>query len=180
MLYSAMLPTSQIVHTAISTYSFISPSSVFSLVKPFSRPPACNPYAVSGTLHIDYSEPANNHWEPTDKTCPSPRYMRQLINGNYAGLDFMRDKTVLLYGDSIERDHVSLFCHILGREPEVVKGSHRYASAADSIVSPRVDDKRKKERLKRIALKGMQESTLPRICYIEELNFMVSSTKAQR
>jgi len=137
---------------------------------------ACNPYVGHGKLHVDYSEPTNNFWEPTDQKCKAPRYMQKLVNGDFSGLEWMRDKTVLLYGDSIERDHLSLFCEILGREPEVVKGAHKYSAVPDtSIVSPRGDDKKKKERLSRIAFRGMQDSTLPRTCYIEELNFLVAN-----
>lgn len=93
----------------------------------------------------------------------------------------MQNKTVILFGDSIERDHVTLFCSIMGREAETIKGNHRLAVTAggpshDSS-SARLEERQKlkKDRSRRIALKGMQESTLPRICYVEELNFMVAN-----
>ena len=96
--------------------------------------------------------------------------MKQIRTGNYDGLEWMQNKTVILLGDSIERDHVSLFCSLMGREAETIKGKHPLAVSADSLGSK---ERRKKDRASRIAFRGMQESTLPRVCFIEEINFMV-------
>lgn len=153
----------------------------------------CNPYARQGKFEIDYAEPSNNVWLPAPSSgsgkkrsiasgdcAAAPQYMAHLRNADFAGLEWMRNRTVLLIGDSIERDHVSLFCSLLGREPEVVKGHHKLApggsaGSKDILQSPRQAEIKKKDRGARIAFKGMQESTLPRTCYIEELNFMVRS-----
>lgn len=85
----------------------------------------------------------------------------------------MQNKTMILFGDSIERDHVTLLCSILGREAEVIKGNHKLAVTGGG--SSTTERRAIKDRSRRIALKGMQESTLPRVCYIEELNFMVAN-----
>lgn len=107
--------------------------------------------------------------------------MQQLREGDYESLQWMQNKTIVLFGDSIERDHVTLFCSIIGREAEVIKGNHQFAVTAGGpsheSTTARLEERQKlkKDRSRRIALKGLQESTLPRICYIEELNFMVAN-----
>lgn len=83
---------------------------------------------MSGSFHVDYSEPSNNYWTPSEKGCTAPRYVQQLRNGDYESLQWMKNKTIILFGDSIERDHVSLFCSsIMGREVEIIKGNHKLA-----------------------------------------------------
>jgi hypothetical protein len=160
--------------------SSLNPLGLFSSStrSPFSKS-TCNPYAVSGKFHVDYSEPSENFWEPTGEAgCIAPRYVQKLRNADYEDLSFMQDKTIILFGDSIERDHVSHFCSLMGRDVEVIKGNHRLAvTSGDGALhdSARLEERKKKDRSSRIALKGMQESTLPRICYIEELNFMVAN-----
>jgi hypothetical protein len=106
--------------------------------------------------------------------------MQQLREGDYESLSFMQNKTIILFGDSIERDHVTLFCSLMGKEAEVIKGNHKFAvtgggGSHDAGKHPEERQKLKKDRSRRIALKGMQESTLPRICYIEELDFMMAN-----
>lgn len=128
---------------------------------------------MSGSFHVDYSEPSNNYWEPSEKGCVAPRYVRQLREGDYEELKWMQNKTMILFGDSIERDHVTLLCSILGREAEVIKGNHKLAVTGGG--SSTTERRATKDRSRRIALKGMQESTLPRVCYVEELNFMVAN-----
>ena len=135
---------------------------------------SCNPYIVSGNFHADYSEPSNNYWEPIDAaTCRAPQYVKQLRAGDYKGMEWMQNRTVVLLGDSIERDHVNLFCSILGKEAETIKGKHPLAVAAGISDSMESNERKKKDRASRIAFKGMQESTLPKLCYVKELNFMV-------
>jgi hypothetical protein len=99
--------------------------------------------------------------------------MAKLRAGDISELEWMRNKTVLLIGDSIERDHVSLFCSLMGRDAEVIKGKHPLATVPESGAVA-ATERKKKDRAARIAYKGMQESTLPRVCYIDELNFVVS------
>lgn len=109
--------------------------------------------------------------------------MQQLRDGDYESLSWLQNKTIILFGDSIERDHVTLFCSLLGKEAEVIKGNHKFAVTGGggshdnngSAKHPEERQKLKKDRSRRIALKGMQESTLPRICFIEELNFMMAN-----
>ncbi|CAD6565265.1 MAG: hypothetical protein CYPHOPRED_005355 [Cyphobasidiales sp. Tagirdzhanova-0007] len=135
---------------------------------------SCNPYIVSGNFHADYSEPSNNYWEPIDAaTCRAPQYVKQLRAGDYKGMEWMQNRTVVLLGDSIERDHVNLFCSILGKEAETIKGKHPLAVAAGISDSMESNERKKKDRASRIAFKGMQESTLPKLCYVKELNFML-------
>lgn len=126
-------------------------------------------------MHVDYSEPSNNYWEPSHTsggTCVAPRFMQTLREGNYDKLEWLRNRTVMLIGDSIERDHVTQFCDLLGQPVTIAKGNHKYAVPVDfSATSASV----KNDRLRRLALKGLQESTLPRVCYIPEANFLLTN-----
>lgn len=147
-------------------------SDIFSLRGSASN---CNPFTIPGKFHVDYSDASNNYWQPNDARCPAPRYMSQLRSGDYSGLDWMRGKTVVLIGDSLERDHVSLFASMLGQEVEIVKGHHPLALTAETIEPSKAAELKKKDRYGRIALKGMQESTIPRMVHLEDLDFMVSN-----
>ena len=80
---------------------------------------------------------------------------------------------MVLLGDSIERDHVALFCGMMGQEVETVKGHHPLALSSDSMEPSKAAELKKKDRYGRIALKGMQDSTLPRVCHLKDLDFMV-------
>lgn len=82
---------------------------------------------------------------------------------------------MFLIGDSIERDHVSLFASMMGQEVEVIKGHHPLALTTETIEPSKAEQLKKKDRYGRIALKGMQESTLPRYLHLEELDFVVGS-----
>jgi len=80
---------------------------------------------------------------------------------------------MVLLGDSIERDHVALFCGMMGQEVETVKGHHPLALSSDSMEPSKAAELKKKDRYGRIALKGMQDSTLPRVCHLKDLDFMM-------
>lgn len=138
---------------------------------------ACNPYSVPGNLQIDYAEPSNNFWEPKQSKggkCIAPRYMQKLRAGDSEGMDWLTGRTVVLIGDSIERDHVTQFCNLLGYESEIAKGTHKYA-IKEEAKGPDSSSNSKKDKHRKLAIKGMQESTLPRICHIPEYDFLLTS-----
>lgn len=84
---------------------------------------------------------------------------------------------MVLIGDSIERDHVSLFASLMGQEVEIVKGHHPLALSSDVLEPSKAAELKQRDRYGRIALKGMQESTLPRVFHLEELDFMVGPAR---
>ena len=71
----------------------------------------CNPYELPGTLNTS-AVPAENAWVPiaAPPGCAPVDYMTRIqdvVNGTVHGdesLEFLRGKTILLIGDSVDRE----------------------------------------------------------------------------
>ncbi|BGP48289.1 hypothetical protein JCM10450v2_004161 [Rhodotorula kratochvilovae] len=153
---------------------------------------ACeNPYAEFGRIHVDKKIPENNRWLPYDPTCSPPAFMSTLrssrgvnaTTGEPAKLDlplrgppsprrpgaplsWMYGKTVLLFGDHVERNHNKDFCRFAGGKFASIGRDH-------PLSPPRfvngIDEK----------LPGANQEnfdgTRPSVCYLEDYDFMVVS-----
>ncbi|GAA5968041.1 hypothetical protein JCM8115_000012 [Rhodotorula mucilaginosa] len=90
----------------------------------------CDPYAKRGVLRIDLDDWSGNRWEPALATDCQPRdYLSQIYRdgrnlSNEPGLDFLRDRVILLFGDSVDRGFLEHFCRIfaLGRFEHIGPG----------------------------------------------------------
>ncbi|GAA5986494.1 hypothetical protein JCM10908_003774 [Rhodotorula pacifica] len=76
----------------------------------------CDPYTQTGVLRIDLDDLSGNRWEPIlAKDCQPRDYLSALRNNSpndLPGLDFLRDRVILLFGDSIDRGFLEHFCRI--------------------------------------------------------------------
>jgi hypothetical protein len=129
----------------------------------------CEPYSAYGTLVIDEVDPDGTSWRPFDKKCQAPGFFRSLRHGKLDGMDWVRGRTVLLIGDTIDREHVEQFCMLMGQEAEVVTDSHPLSTTAVQL-------KRKRSRASKN--RDMTEGSLPRICHIASLNLTVRPSRA--
>ena len=69
----------------------------------------CDPYAQHGVLRISLDDWSGNRWVPTLATdCQPHDYLSQIYRdgrnlSNEPGLDFLRHRVILLFGDSVDR-----------------------------------------------------------------------------
>lgn len=80
-------------------------------------PARCNPYEQAGVLLVNETSLADNRWEPIDApaNCQPVDYMRILRENKAAPeLQFARNRTIVLLGDSVDREFVSSL-HLLSR-----------------------------------------------------------------
>lgn len=88
----------------------------------------CNPYHRLGHLHVNTSVPAENRWEPFDSSkCTPEDYLSAIVSPASSvpvNLDFARNKTILLIGDSVDRDHNLHFCIAVKGIVEVITAGY--------------------------------------------------------
>ncbi|MBW0493172.1 hypothetical protein O181_032887 [Austropuccinia psidii MF-1] len=88
----------------------------------------CNPFQEKGYLHFNASDPGDNTWRPYRQTCKSSNLFEQLKQGlqmnqnsfpqdRHDSFEWLRNRTVVLIGDSIDRYHNLDFCQILSWAP---------------------------------------------------------------
>ncbi|GAA5885974.1 hypothetical protein JCM6882_004218 [Rhodosporidiobolus microsporus] len=156
---------------------------------PFKHSTCENPYAEFGRVHVDLSRPENNRWLPYDPTCVPPALMADLRSAlnHTANLDaplhlplpakrpsrdpslplpWLYGKTVLLFGDHVERNHNKDFCRFAGGKFASIGRDHalsppRFVNGIDEKLSG--------------ANQENHEGTRPAVCYIEEYDFMILS-----
>ncbi|KAM0747644.1 Proteophosphoglycan 5 [Meredithblackwellia eburnea MCA 4105] len=158
---------------------------------PFKLSSTCNPYAAFGSLKVDPNEPDNNQYLPFDPKCRAPSFLAKLradsnVVHGVAGskttqpttdFSWMFNKTVLLIGDSVDREHVENFCQLMGLEAEVVRKTHRFAPNPTPVrsASKSVHSVEKPERLGKRGFRVVRDAGLPRICYVPKYDFMLAS-----
>ncbi|GAA5907061.1 hypothetical protein JCM5296_006580 [Sporobolomyces johnsonii] len=146
---------------------------------------ACDPYSSFGTLQVDSNDADKNRWLPFDPTCQPPNFLSKLRDValhpasrvDPAEFSWLNNKTVLLIGDSISREHVENFCQLLGEESEVVRPSHRWAAGPAPMRAP-VKAQHVLERPKRLNQRGfrvVRDASRPRVCYIPQFDFLLVS-----
>ena len=78
-----------------------------------STPAMCNPYDYEGVLLVNLTVPAENKWEPVaaPKDCQPVDYLSLIAEQTNKqemitnpDLEFMRNRTIVLLGDSIDRE----------------------------------------------------------------------------
>lgn len=141
-----------------------------------SSTPTCEPYSSFGTLSVDSSEPDNNKWVPFDLTCAPPNFFAQLRDAeSSADFSWLHNRTALIIGDSISREHVENFCSLMGEESEVVRKSHKWSptGAAVRSATKATQSSDKPARLVYRRYRVVRDASLPRVCYIPRLDFLV-------
>lgn len=153
---------------------------------------ACeNPFAEFGRIQVDKNVPEHNRWLPYDPACSPPAYMSLLRSSRNvnttteepealelplqgppaprnsdAPLSWLHGKTVLLFGDHVERNHNKDFCRFAGGKFASIGRDHplsppRFVNGIDEKFPG-----------------GNQENfdgTRPSVCYFDDLDFMVVS-----
>ncbi|GJN90899.1 hypothetical protein Rhopal_003913-T1 [Rhodotorula paludigena] len=163
------------------------PTTILSRVRNPSKA-LCDPYSSAGKLQIDEDDADRTQWSPFDPTCQPPNFLAKLrdftVHHHHAHADHVRaadfawlsNKTALLIGDSVSREHVDYFCQLLGEESEVLRPGHHWAPAAP--VRAPMKAQHSIERPKRLNQRGfrvVRDASRPRICYIPKLDFLLVS-----
>jgi hypothetical protein len=90
-------------------------------IHPSPPPDKCaDPYALPGFLNVNTSHISENRWIPMDEQCVSPRMFESLRREPEAAVDgegwedmqWVRNRTVVLFGDSVARENVVYFCEV--------------------------------------------------------------------
>jgi len=144
---------------------------------------SCDPYSSAGTLQVDPNDADRNRWIPFDPTCQPPNFLAKLrdyalhpsstVNPNE--FSWLHNKTALLIGDSISREHVENFCQLMGEESEVVRPNHRWAAGPSPMRAP-VKAQHTIERPTRLNGRGyrvVRDASRPRVCYLPQFDFLV-------
>ncbi|KAK4058595.1 hypothetical protein OIO90_000039 [Microbotryomycetes sp. JL221] len=91
----------------------------------------CDPYSKFGILHVNLTYPAENKWQPINapRSCEPTDFVSLLYDANVNGhhtveTDFMRNRTIVLFGDSVDRDHNHHLCNFIGGVYDGVSTKH--------------------------------------------------------
>jgi len=150
-----------------------------------------NPYAELGRITVDHQTPENNRWRPYDSACAPPPFLatlRKALRTRSTGSDeplpltlplpprkavtsslplpWLHGKTVLLFGDHVERNHNKDFCRLAGGQFETISRDHflsppRFVNGID-------------EKLQNANQENFDGSR-PAVCYIPEYDFTIIS-----
>ncbi|GAA5917729.1 hypothetical protein JCM6882_009364 [Rhodosporidiobolus microsporus] len=93
--------------------------------------PTCDAYAQPGVLRVslDPSEQHLNAWEPALSTCRPIDYLSSLLASGprRPELDFLRNRTVVLFGDSVDRGFTQHLCRWAKEREELIDEEHPLA-----------------------------------------------------
>lgn len=149
-----------------------------------------DPYTSLGRLVVDQDVPTNNRWVPYDPKCDVPQFMaalrsvtkgkgdkplvlplpkrRRTRDPSKLPLPWLHGKTVLLYGDQVERQHVTDFCKLVGGKFASIGAGHKLSPSAfvngidEKVVRPASETE-------------SSEGSRPAVCYVEQWDFMLIS-----
>ncbi|KAL7419370.1 hypothetical protein Q5752_006208 [Cryptotrichosporon argae] len=139
--------------------------------------PRCNPYAQPGYLHVPPpGHPHEHRWTTFGAGCPTPALLRALLahtrperhpwkRGERAleDVEFVRGRTVAVFGDSLQRNSVRQFCtHNEGIFSQV-NASHPLMTGAGPWVAPELD----------IRLTKGTQAHFTHYCYVPQFDFAV-------
>lgn len=170
--------------TLIILFSIFAPSTATSASTailsriPFTSSTSCEPYSSFGTLNADTSDADANKWTPFDRSCSPPGFLKQLrAESTTTDFSWLYNKTALVIGDSISREHVENFCNLMGEESEVVRSHHKYSPASTPVrgASKPGHALDKPARLTSRGNRVVRDASLPRICYIPKYDFLLAS-----
>ncbi|GAA6006474.1 hypothetical protein JCM11491_004975 [Sporobolomyces phaffii] len=95
------------------------------------RHSTCNPYDQHGVLHVNTSQPSDNYWQPLSASpdCQPVDYMSLLYTAATRGtispqIKFAQGRTVVLLGDSVDRDHNEHLCQFMSGWHEMIGSDH--------------------------------------------------------
>ncbi|GAA6016717.1 hypothetical protein JCM11491_000217 [Sporobolomyces phaffii] len=156
------------------------------------KSPSCdNPYSELGRIAVDQKVPENNRWKPYDSTCAPPPLLatlRKALRTKTRGdkepaplsfplprrkpatsalpLPWLQGKTVLLFGDHVERNHNKDFCRFAGGQFATIGRDHelsppRFVNGIDEKLPEKEQEN--------------SDASRPAVCYIPEYDFTILS-----
>jgi hypothetical protein len=148
---------------------FLPPQS--SVPEPARR--TCEPYQLRGTLQADPIVASNNKWQPFDASCQPTDWM-SLVKTSVANktvvpaaLSWIQDKTIVLFGSSIDRFLVRDVCEHLGIRHTTISPAHP--------AYPPVPDRFRLYDPPPIGHNQDNVAGVPTMCFVPHLNFSIIS-----
>ncbi|GAA6063029.1 hypothetical protein JCM10212_001008 [Sporobolomyces blumeae] len=75
----------------------------------------CDPFAEPGYLHVDDASPLSTRWIPFSDSCePAPDWIATIARRDVAHLAWLANRTVLVLGDSVDRNGLHHMAEMLG------------------------------------------------------------------
>lgn len=82
----------------------------------------CNPYDLPGYLHVNLSHEAGNYWKPVGSvdSCDPVDYV-SLIRRRDPSVNWLKGKNIVLFGDSVDREHNEHLCWFIQGDRHMIK-----------------------------------------------------------
>ncbi|KAG0152111.1 hypothetical protein CROQUDRAFT_85824 [Cronartium quercuum f. sp. fusiforme G11] len=131
-----------VILLSIGSWAFLS-GGLFSRQR---KPSRCNPFEQLGYLHVNLTDPADNIWRPYNEECPASALFGTLLNtlhgskplnGDKDDLSWMRNRTVAMIGDSVDRYIVLAFCKLIGSIEDPIQTHEKPADLSAAPLTPR-------------------------------------------
>ncbi len=122
----------------------------------------CDPYDQRGVLLVNATSYPDNRWKPfrTEAACQPTNWMNLLHSyPQHPELDFIRGRTILLMGDSVDRDHNEHFCGFVEGEFRFIDWDHPASPPPPPGIKPG----------------GGNTQSRPYECYIARYDFRIVS-----
>jgi hypothetical protein len=119
-----------------------------------------DPFLQPGILTSNAWDRSQNFWKPFNKECPPYRqYLQDVIDRD--PLPFLQNKTLLMIGDSVDRNNLRFFCELVGSWDTRVTTMANLSEVfmGDTALHPWNTDPK--------------DLTRPRICRVEEYDFEI-------
>ncbi|KAM0751854.1 hypothetical protein T439DRAFT_220717 [Meredithblackwellia eburnea MCA 4105] len=139
----------------------------------------CNPYDQHGVLLVNTSVPYENKWSPISApaSCQPVDYASQIWM--YQGgemdltkdLEHLRNKTVVIFGDSVDRDHNEHFCGFARGRLEMIGANHPWAPPYPK--GEELPPVEYKDFLTGLRQWPSYDQSRPYICHVDTLNLRI-------
>ncbi|MBW0512583.1 hypothetical protein O181_052298 [Austropuccinia psidii MF-1] len=159
-----------------------------------SRQTCQDPFSQLGSLFLHPTQASQTNWIPFNSNCPpATNYIsaiRQLSNlpiekesqfitfSNITNLTifrdtvhFLRNRTILVLGDSVDRNSVIHFCQLIS-QPVRITSWKNASKLAPFITHPHLDSSHLAVPPHGSDLEGFDIRGLPHVCFVEELDFV--------
>jgi len=127
--------------------------------------PACNPFAKPGVLSVNTLDRKGNFWQPFDPRCPKSTLMESLINKE--DLPWLENRTVVLLGSSVDRNHIHHFCWALNADLQLIQSDDPrdappFKNGYDEFLKP-----------PNVGTPSSDFMNHPWVCHLPQWNFML-------
>jgi hypothetical protein len=119
-----------------------------------------DPFLEPGYLSFNSELPSGNFWTPFNTDCPpAPRYLQDVLDRR--SLSWLQHKTVLMIGDSVDRNNLNFFCSLVNSSSVRVTSMTNFN---ETVIGDTDTDPTNKD---------PGDLTKPRICRVEEYDFEI-------